>query len=394
MATSSNLVRVAYIPETVYGVTPATGNFDTLRFTSESLSGTPDTVESQQIRIDRMSSGQVVTGLSVEGGFDFELAKEAQLESILESVMYNTWQTQVLQTVTLNYDHTLKQITRTTGSFASPALVAGDFIKLAGFANPLNNVEVMVTQVVSTTVIAIAGPPTMVTQTGGTSYKRADKLSIGTTKKSFSVEKTFTDMTTKAIIYRGMIAGQMDLNVAYGELVTGSITLMGNDYATAASAGEFITNARTINAPATTQTFNGSVDMPFLTTNATGTFNTDLDIESISLSLNNNLDPQNVIGRVAAKDMTPGTASIEISLETFLSDSAWGMLAKKLTQDPFSVGFALKNSGGYYGFYIPQVQVSFEDPSSGGQNQDVMMSMSGTAKVGASGESALVIYRG
>jgi hypothetical protein len=53
----------------------------------------------------------------------------------------------------------------------------------------------------------------------------------------------------------------------------------------------------------------------------------------------------------------------------------------------------LKNSGGWYGFYLPQVQVSFEDPTSNGQNQDVMLDMTGTAKVGASGESALVIYR-
>lgn len=394
MATSSNLVRVTFIEETVYGETPVAGNFETARFISEKLSGTPDTVESAQIRIDRMSSGQVVTGLKVEGSLDIELAKESQLELLLASAMYNTWQTQALVTVDLDIDIALSKITRDSGSW-SPNIVVGDIITLAGFTNASNNVQVMITDVLSATEIEYQGPEGMVTELGsGTTYKRADKLTIGTTKKSFSVEKAFTDLTTKAIIYKGMIAGNLELNVAFGELVKGSIGLMGNSYETAALAADFITDGRTINAPATSQTFNGSIDMPFITTNALGSYSsTGMDIQSLGLKLNNNLNPQNVIGDIAPRDYTPGTAAIEMSLSAYLTNSAWGILSNKITQDPFGIGFMLKNNGGWYGFYIPQVQVSFEDPSSGGQNQDVMLDMSGTAKVGASGESALVIYR-
>jgi len=53
---SANLVRLTAIEETVYGETPVAGNFKTARFTSEALSGTPDTSESQSIRTDRLSS--------------------------------------------------------------------------------------------------------------------------------------------------------------------------------------------------------------------------------------------------------------------------------------------------------------------------------------------------
>ena len=394
MATSSNLVRIAFIEETVYGETPAAGNFDTARFVSEKLSGTPDTVESAQIRTDRMSSGQIVTGLKVEGGFDFELAKESQLELLLASAMYNAWNVQALVTVDLSYNSATKELTRASGTWA-PNIVVGDFITLAGFTNSVNNCKAMVTEIVSGTVVKIQPSKDMVTEVAtGTTYKRADKLSIGTTKKSFSVEKSFTDMTDKAIIYKGMIAGSLDLNVAFGELVKGSFTLMGNSYLTVDLAADFITDGRTINAPATTQTYNGSVDMPFITTNALGSYSaTGMDIQSLGIKLNNNLNPQNVIGNIAPRDYTPGTAQIEISMNAYLTDAAWGILGNKLTQDPFGVGFMLENSGGWYGFYIPQVQVSFEDPSSSGQNQDVMLDMSGTAKVGASGESALTIYR-
>lgn len=391
---SSNLVRVTAIPEVTYGVTPGAGNFDTVRFTSESLSGTPETVASQQIRTDRQHSGQIVTGLTVGGDIAFELAKESSLDSLMESAMYSTWQTQALVTVDLTINVSLKTITRSTGSF-SGGLVVGDFVTLAGFSNAVNNVIVMVTEVTSATVIKFVGPSTMIDETGtGTTYKRADKLAIGTTKKSFSMEKAFLDLTTKAIIYRGMIVSKLDLNVAFGALITGSIGFSGNDYITADAANEFITDGRTINAPATTQTFNGSIDMPFLATSALGALDASgLDVQNLSLSLNNNLSAQNVIGDIAPRDYSAGTAQIDVKMGAYLKDPAWALLATKLTQDPFAFGFMLKNSGGWYGFYLPAIQVSFPDPASGGQNQDISLDMSGTAKVGASGESALYIYR-
>lgn len=399
MAISSNLVRVTFIEETTYGETPATGNFNTARFTSESFSGTPDTVESQQIRIDRQSSGQIVTGLAVEGTMNFELAKESSLDLMIASAMYNDWDVATTVTVDLSYNAATKELTRASGTWSGDAkpVKVGDFLTLAGFVASANNTQVMVTSIDSGTVIKVEFPknPAPVTEVGsGTSYKRADKLAIGTTKKSFSVEKAFTDLTTKAIIYKGMIVSQMELSVAYGELINGTMTLSGNSYQTADIAAEFITNSRTINAAATSQTFNGSIDMPFLTTNALGSFSQDgLDIQSVNLSLNNNLSPQNVIGTAAPKDYTPGTAQVEVGLMAYLSNDVWAILAKKLTQDPFALGFMVKNSGGWYGFYMPKIQVSFPDPSSGGQNQDVMLDMTGVGSVGANGEMALYIYR-
>lgn len=96
---SSNLVRVSFIEEAVLGETPVAGDFETVRFTSESLSGTPTTTQSQQIRSDRMSSGQIAVGLEVGGEINFELAKDAGLEKFMESAMLNEWDTQALQSV-------------------------------------------------------------------------------------------------------------------------------------------------------------------------------------------------------------------------------------------------------------------------------------------------------
>lgn len=392
---SSNLVRLAAIEEVTYGVTPGAGNFETARFVSEGFSGTPDTVESQQIRTDRMSSGQVVVGLAVAGDLNFELAKEGPIDNFMESAMYSDWDVVASVLVDLAINTGTKRITRSTGSYITDGLVIGDFLTLSGFTDPANNVQVMVKDVISATVIEYVGP-TLVTETAtGTTYARADKLTIGTSKKSFSMEKKFLDLTTKGINYRGMIVSQMDLNFAYGELATGKFAFSGNDYVTADTAGELMTNARTVNAPATTQTLNGSVDMPFLASSAVGVLSeSSIALQSVALSLNNNLNAQNVIGDIAPIDYSAGTAQITMDLSAYSNDASWSILDKKLSQDPFALAFQVKNSGGWYAFYLPQVQVSFEDPASGGQNQDIILSMSGTAKVGATGESALTIYRG
>lgn len=391
---SSNLVRVTFLEETTLGTTPGAGNFTTARFTNEKLSASPTTASSQQIRTDRMSSGQVVTGLEVKGDLSFELAKESSIEQLMAGAMLNAWDVLASVTVDMTIDATAKTITRASGNFHT-GLVVGDILTLSAFATSANNTQVQIVEFISNTVVRVVSNGTLVDETGsGTSYKRADKLTIGGTKKSFTVEKAFTDLTTKALIYRGKVVEKMDLNVAYGSIITGSFGFSGTKYDVADSAVEFVTNGRTITPAATTLSMNGSVDMPFLNSDILGTLDeVNFCIQSLSLSLTNNYQAQTCIGLAAPKDYSPGTAAIEISMSTYLSDVNWDVIGKKLTQDPFALGFMLKNTDGWYGFYIPAIQVSFDDPSSGGQNQQISLDMKGTAKVAADGSSALVIYR-
>jgi hypothetical protein len=375
---------------------PLTGglyDWNTARFVSEKYSGTPDTTESAQIRTDRMSSGQVVTGLKVDGGHNFELAKELALEDFMESAMFSAWDgTSLTETVSIALDATAHTLTRGSGDFTTK-LAVGDFIVLTGYTNTTNNTIVQV-MVVTALVITYAGPSGMVTETHSATYNRCAKLAIGTTQKSLTIEKTFTDLTTKAILYKGCLVSQMELDISYGKLVQGSFSTSGNDYDTADAASEFLSYLEYIDSPATTQSLNGSVDMPFTMTNVTGSFAQDgFCIQSLKVQLNNNLQPQTCIGNAAPEAYSAGTAAIKIDLSSYLKDANWDLLARKLSQDSFALGFMVKNTDGYYGFYFPALQVSFDDPASGGANQQISMNMTGTAKVGASGESAMSIYR-
>ena len=379
-----------------YGQTPVAGNFSEVRFVSESLSGTPGTTESKNIRTDRMSSGQVVTSLTVGGDLALELAKDPVIDDIIQSAMLGAWATSASVTVDLTLDATAKTITRSTGDFTAN-LAVGDIITLAGFTDSIYNSQVMVSALNTTNIISVIIPDTMIAAiaTGATtSYQLADKISIGSAKTSFSIEKQFTDLTTKAINYRGMLVGELNTKIAYGEIVSMTAKFSGNDYAQADIAAEFMTNGRTINDAATTNSLNGSVDMPFLADSSGGILTgATFCIQNVEINLNNNLNAQTCIGEVSPQNYTPGQASVGVNLTAYLADNNWSLLAKKLTQDPFAIGFMVKNSGGWYGFYLPALQVSFDDPSSTGANQDIMLSSKGVGKVGANGESALTIYK-
>ena len=391
---SSNLVSVRIIEEAVYGVTPVAGNFKTARFISESLSGTPTTVESQQIRTDRYRSGQVLTGLNVGGDLNFEFAKEDVIELLISSAMMNPWQTFAVINVDLTIDTALKKITRATGTWPV-TLKKGDICTLSGFLNTENNTQIMVKSILSTTEIEYISGSALTNEVGtGTGIKQADKLVIGVTKISVSLEKAFLDLTTKAIIYTGMLVSSMSLAIQYGQIVNGTFTFSGNGYREADTAGEFITNGRTIDPAATTQSMNGSVDMPFVANSAAGAFDAStFCIQSLNISLDNQLSTQTCIGEIAPTGYSPGTAAVAVELGAYLSDANWAIINKKLTQTPFEVGGLVKNNDGWLGFYMPAVQTSFDDPSSGGANQDVTLEMSGTARVGDLGESPLTFFR-
>lgn len=384
-------------PQAAHAAAPlagGSGSFKTARFTSEQYSGTPATTESAQIRTDRMSSGQIVTGLAVEGGHNIELAKELAIEDFMESAMFNAWQSSSPVTGTFSLDLTTKTLARVAGSFVDEGIKQGDFIILSDWAVAGNN-KVIMAMTVSALSVTFAHPTGMVTAVAeSATYQICDKLSIGTTKKSLTVEKTFLDLTNKGIIYRGCLVNQMELAVEYGSLVTGSFQTMGNNYETADQASEFASYNESFTPPATTNSLNGSVDMPFIATNVTGTWAQDsFCLQNLNLTLNNNLTVQNCIGKAAPEDYSAGTAQITADLSSYLKDSNWNMLAKKLSQEAFALGFMVGNTDGWYGFSIPALQVSFDDPQSGGANQEISMEMSGVAKVGTNGESSLTIYR-
>ena len=93
---SSGAKQISYlIPETTPGVTPTTGNWDTLRLTSNTLSPSVNTQASDEITDSRVSQGSVATSTDIQGDLVGELSY-GTFDKLFEAGFYGTWTNNVL----------------------------------------------------------------------------------------------------------------------------------------------------------------------------------------------------------------------------------------------------------------------------------------------------------
>ena len=93
---SSGAKQISYlIPEVTPGVTPATGSWDTLRLTSNTLSPKVNTQASDEITDSRVSQGSVATSTDIQGDLMGELSY-GTFDKLFEAGFYGTWTGNVL----------------------------------------------------------------------------------------------------------------------------------------------------------------------------------------------------------------------------------------------------------------------------------------------------------
>ncbi len=397
---SSNAVSVTYVDESTYGETPDPAGaitIETTRFISESLSGTPLTTESAAIRTDRMSGGQVITGLEVGGDLNFELARDGFTDDFFELGMMNTWAaaTGDVSSVSFTLDGGDPQRGDLAGTGVGTGIVVGDILKVTDGST---NYIFQVITVTDADNLVVACQRDQVNFTGATS-RRPAYLDIGANQASVTLAKAYEDVldgggpNEHSQTYAGAIVSGFNINAAFGQIVTGAFTVAANGYdqETPSFQQQVVNNGGTVNSAATTQPLNASVDAPVVTTDGTAT---NFCLESFTLTLDNGLTPQNCIGKAAPRRYELGTAAISIETQIYLGEDSYeSFMPGKLTQTPISFTFVTINSDGGYAFNLPAVQLSFPDPEAAGANQATFINASGTAKVGANGESALRIYQ-
>lgn len=404
-------VELISVKETTYGVTPdlATAQAKTIRFTTETLSGTPQTTTSQEVRKDRMSGGQVVTGLESGGDINFELSSDDAYEEFFSGAMMSNWVvggTIPPASTTLSKDPVNDQLANLvivgdTGDFgtANRPLMAGDVIILSGFVNAANNGPMQIRTVVDATTLEIITPRAAVTETAVAGVEVGDYLDIGSLINSWTLSKAYTDVLHGVSVdqhsqrYTGSIVNAMNLAIAYGEIITGTFSFLSNGYDQEhPSLHQKIESAGGTVAPAGTENpMNGSIDMPMVTV---GGEPTDFCIQTATLNLDNGSTPQNCIGKLAPTKYTLGTANITVDLSIYLADPSYDkFMPAKLSMAPIAIMFAAVHEGKGYAFDLRAVQLSFPDPAVEGQDTPVMINAAGVAKVGPNGSSALRIWR-
>jgi hypothetical protein len=202
----------------------------------------------------------------------------------------------------------------------------------------------------------------------------ADVLEVGTTKRSFSIEKDFGSDVSRFETMTGMRVGQLDLNIAANSLLTGSFTFMG--------AGETVGATSAVGTgsitPATTNdVLNATSDIGTITIDGSST---GICVSSLSVSINNNLREINCVGKEFADNIGWGSSAITGSIETYLTTEMFDNLQKVADNDDVAITFPISDgAGNSYTILLPRVKLSADSPQAGSKDADVMISFTFTA---------------
>jgi hypothetical protein len=388
---SANLTQLTFKTEATFGVTPA-GNGKNLRCTDTSgLAFSISTDTSKEIRQDRQTTDLVLTGANAAGSIPFELSYR-EYDDFIEASLQGDWGVQtkwdgsagtawgtdgvgaVIPTSATFAAGTLTAGAATSGNSIFTNLAKGQWVRVSGSSNPLQNILAQVSKTVAptATILTFEGTPfTAMTGVGGAAVKlNTFRLSNGVIKPSFSIERKHADIT-QFFNFRGMCANKMSLSFSSGSIATGSFDFIGKDGVRAATTA--------MGTPIASQTYDvmnavsGVGNLYEAGVALTGT-----SITSLTLDVDNALRAQEAIGTLGAVGIGSGTLSVSGTMEVYLADGT--LYDKFVANTASSISWsAVDGSGNGYVFTLPKIKYSDAKVTGGNLNSDAMLSIPFTA---------------
>ena len=190
------------------------------------------------------------------------------------------------------------------------------------------------------------------------------RLANGTTRKSFTLEKYFSDVG-QYMSFTGMVVGGMTLNIETGAILTGEFSFTGASGARAtATVG---TGAAT--AGPTAEVMNAVANVGEI--KEAGVAISGICISSLSINVDNGLRAINCVGTLGASDIGAGRCNVTGSLSAYFADGA--LYDKYLGNTATSLSFKVTgNDGASYTFTLPRIKLTQGTVQAGGIDQDVM----------------------
>lgn len=365
---SADLVVHKILEEVTIGVTPAAA-LRKLNVVSSSIDGTIGTTVSNQINPNRSESDLIRTEGSTAGDIAVEWQHGAY-NDLIEGAVGADWNTAFALTATdisaANGDSSFNSV---AAAFNTATVLPGYWIKVGGFVNAGNN---GIFKVVSVTTAKIVVAATLVTEAAGPSVTvKGQSIRNGVTRKSYSIEKEFADLTTTFVSHKGCVVNSMNISAAVGSIVTGSFNFngMSTTYATT-----------TIGTGADLAAISNQVFDP---TDSIGTIVIDgvafsSCVRSINLTTTNNTRFTQCLGSLYPTNVNLGTLGVTGDMEIYFSD--YTMIEKFLNGTAISLSYSFSDAAGNY-LVIDMPNVKFNTGTLSGisKNSDVMTSLSFTA---------------
>lgn len=178
-------------------------------------------------------------------------------------------------------------------------------------------------------------------------------LKAGTTAQSFTIERQFTDVD-KFLLFTGCTVGSMSLDIPSNAMVTGSMSFIGKNAEYKETTRDATPNASIANSPF--DSFTGELKEGGSTIGI---------ITSLSISLENGVEPAFVLGSNVALQNIIGRSNLTGTMTAYFQDLT--MLNKFVNETESSIELTLSDGSNQYVIYIPRVKYTGGEVSVSGE---------------------------
>lgn len=368
---SADLVVHKYVEEVTFGVTPTSPALTKINVVSSSIDGNISTTVSNQINPNRSETDLVRTEGSTGGDIGIEW-QHAAYNDFIEGALGGDFSTAVSYTATdISAAATDNSINSAGAGFSTSNILPGHWIKISGFTGTAANNGIAKVVSVTTSKIVISGI-TLVNDTAGESVTiKSKSVRNGTTKKSYTIEKEFADLSNVFVSHKGMVVNGMNINAAVGSIVSGSFSFTGT---TTAYAATTVGTGAEI-AAVSNQSFDptDSIGTVWIDGAASSAC-----IRSLNLTTTNNNRNTQCLGSLYATNINMGTLGVTGTAELYFSD--YTLLNKFINGTSISLSYSFSDvDGNYLVIDLPNVKFNTGTLSGISKNSDVMTSLSFTA---------------
>lgn len=368
----ANRVQLRYCPEDTWGVSPATRDLTEIRWTGESLSFNIRNTVSNEIRTDRQITDLVQTGAEPGGGFSFELSY-GNFDDFLAGALWGDWATP--DTITgLTASAAGDQLFVSAGT-AGERFVPGQWIKVAGMPNAAsaNNgfYQVIAALPGTLTVTPSIGITQASATLGSACTITGSMLRNGVTRKSFTLEKKFADLSpVPYMAFAGMVVNGFSLSARANSILTGNFDFIGKGATVATN--DPVSSGGIVDANSN-DVFNAVANLGEIRED--GVDVADCLVQGIDITLNNNVRGKPSIGNLGFCGTGVGRVNVTGTLTAYFQSTA--LYKKFLNSAESSFSFKVEdNDGNAYIFTLHRIKFETDNLNATGADTDVMENIS------------------
>ena len=350
-----------------------TNNIVELPITGGSMSESPDTVRSSQLRSDAQLADMKRTGVEPTAAFDFEMQAD-NMDNILRAALRNspanTWSNFAITATTISATASDKSL-NDSGSGFSTSIPKGSWIYVSGFTGDTsNNGWKQVSKTTAPTAAKIIVEQTLVDDGATESVTiTSSEIRNGSDLTSFSLQMANLDIASTFRLITGARITDFGLNISSQSIITGNVGFSGKRMTrptTAAGAGS-VTTAADVDVMSEVTAFDGFW--------IGGSEITTYEMVSASLNISTTARPQVGLGNLQKVGMNLGPIDVTGSVEFYLESANYATLQDYLLGfTSFEFAFALSDGTNRYFFHMPQVKLTSEPGTVGGIDTDMMLS--------------------